>query len=513
MSSIDLLDQKLQDIENKYILNPIFQVKSGNIDKCRDKKYKIIMSHGSLLPRSYKEDREINMNNIEYLDEQLKNPHLDKDKLINMKIEYIKKKEHSERLIKLIPNETFILPEDTNVIYLSKAGEPINFSSFDNLLASFYQDGNTIFENEDKSKIKTREFLNHKEFKSLLSEDKLRKDIDGSIYAKNHLSGEIINNLILSFDGTFCDGPSGSHLCNISCTNGASESSNRNEVKGKIYLQDLINKYGAGSYIIIACRSCEVPEMVSLARSISDGNHDPITASGSDSGSGSGSAPASGSGSVSDPDAVLGSSADSEHLIALHYARLRRMSQNIPKEEREDSFKQVRLNIIINSKIVTKIASNLFDNDIIIKAIQESENLERETRLLLLRASNLITLDEKYILHLPKHYGDLAHASKYFTDASKNFIVAINIYKQALELKEKGFNHPLNYKNLNPKSNSTPKQIEIFRNMKDKVLVLEEKINDLFELAENIFKNANNNDKNDEIFNKGKRNTPIIIRY
>lgn len=183
-----------------------------------------------------------------------------------------------------IEGRPFIVEPNKNVIYLVPTNETMSLRLNPNILIDFYLRGDTIFALRDKSYQISEKFENYEPILEAIEAGTFKhrgEDDDGDYkpYAKNHLPGEETNNLLLDFDGHMCDHPGyGRTLCKITCITDRNEEIT-NEVRGQIYLDELMKIYGSGSYIIVACRNCPTTEIAKLARARSDGSgvvHGPV---------------------------------------------------------------------------------------------------------------------------------------------------------------------------------------------------------------------------------------------
>ena len=271
---------------------------------CKTSKFKIILGHGSLVtnPTSEKNIPELTsflytLKQNKQLLEEIKDT-LDEDKklIINnnlLSMNPIIETLHNdlENYKKFKINQTFRLKEGYNLITLVKVGTELKHSRiFETHLKSFYNAGNTIFNNEDKTKGKeniTEMFLNFlKSHENLFTINKdtgeKEKFLDG-IYIKNRLAGQIVNNLMVSFHGNICNDDTSrtdNIHCGVFCSNGNSDGQqtlitlkNNNNENSLTTIERLMNAFGPGSYIIITCRSCDLPPITEFARQISDGKN------------------------------------------------------------------------------------------------------------------------------------------------------------------------------------------------------------------------------------------------
>ena len=115
-------------------------------------------------------------------------------------------------------DDPFILPKGVNIITLTPIGDSCALSArVDEELRAFYEAGNTLFKDNDKSPLLTDEGYRF--------EQKLRST-DFNYVLKNHIGDGIIkmNNQILRFTGIGCNNHETS-LCSIDCIAGTHKNS------------------------------------------------------------------------------------------------------------------------------------------------------------------------------------------------------------------------------------------------------------------------------------------------
>ena len=158
----------------------------------------------------------------------------------------------------------FDIPPNTSIITITAIGQmcPLVYD-FKKNFTTFYKENNTIFQNNDTSKLKTREGQIFQE--ELNSSEWTHPNITYKF--KNHLEGEKMNNFNYDWNGPGCD-YNGNQVCSMDClmfdkNNEFIDSkedcvhnirSKSGILQQNFTLKDLVDHNGTGVYIVLSCR-------------------------------------------------------------------------------------------------------------------------------------------------------------------------------------------------------------------------------------------------------------------